>query len=1128
MSGWKKYFKTATFGSNSRGNISPLTNTSSISSNFGYRNYQSQLPEVYVGHPNRVDRYNQYEQMDADSDVNAALDIIAEFSVQLNEENGTVFNIHFNESPTDNEVKIIKEQLIQWCKLNELNQRMFKIFRSVIKYGDQVFIRDPETFKLYWTEMANVSKVIVNESDGKKPEQYVIKDINPNLESLTVTSVNTSDIYMNHPQIGGPQGSYSPMLNRGGGSRFNRAQNEGVINADNIIHISLTEGVDIFWPFGVSVLESVFKVFKQKELLEDSVILYRIQRAPERRIFKIDVGDMPSHMAMAFVERIKNEVQQRRIPTQSGGGCFSMDTEIPLLDGRVLTISQLAEEYQKGKENWAYSCNPETGKPALGLITWAGITQTSASVIELTLDNNEKIICTPEHKFPILNKGFVEAIRITKEDKLFGFEVSGSKNINLEKQYPLRTVISIKRLNDYIPVGTLTIDDKELFNNYHTFAIKQGVFTKNSNMLDASYNPMCLELNTKIPLFDGRVLTLKEIINEFENGKENWIYSCDPHTGKIVPGVIDWAGVTRKNTETIKLFFNNGKYLICTPDHKIPVMGKGFVEAQHVQLTDKLFTFDSNDNQIWDSSVHEWTNSFEIANVFFGNKIPNYFKDLTTSELIEMDTVPTRIIAIQKNENCDTGTITVDGKEIWHNHHTFAIDAGIFVKNSINEDYFFPQNSAGRGSSVEVLPGGCLAMDTLIPLLDGRILTLSELTNEYIAGKDNWTYSCNPITGKIVSGLISWAGVTQKSATVLKLTLSNGNTIICTPDHNFPIINVGKTEAIDTFNSTIIPFVKTEKEEIFDVALNKWVLPSKIIAKTIDENKDKIDLNELRKLLNLQISIFENEIKLLKPEKVFVTKIEMLPEKIEVGTLTIDSEEVFHNYHTFALNAGVFTFNSNLGEVTDLRLFTNKLFRGLRIPSSYLPTQTDETANVHADGKTGIAMIQEFRFNAYCKRLQTQIVDSFNREFKLFMRFRGINIDNSVFDLKFNEPQNFTKYRQIEVDTARIQTFTQLEQFPYLSKRFLMKRYLDLSEEEMQENEQLWAEENNEPSKVAPDSSNLRNVGVSAGGISSDMENAALPDMEGDMGGMDTGGEMGGPDMGGASAGGEMGAEPTM
>jgi hypothetical protein len=43
-------------------------------------------------------------------------------------------------------------------------------------------------------------------------------------------------------------------------------------------------------------------------------------RAPERRVFKIDVGNMPSHMAMAFVERVKNEMHQRRIPTVNGGG----------------------------------------------------------------------------------------------------------------------------------------------------------------------------------------------------------------------------------------------------------------------------------------------------------------------------------------------------------------------------------------------------------------------------------------------------------------------------------------------------------------------------------------------------------------------------------------------------------------------------------------------------------------------------------------------------------------------------------------------------------------------------------------------------------------------------------------
>ena len=101
--------------------------------------------------------------------------------------------------------------------------------------------------------------------------------------------------------------------------------NESAVDAKHIVHLSLTEGLDYYWPFGQSVLENIFKVYKQKELLEDAILIYRIQRAPERRIFKIDVGNMPSHMAMQFVERIKNEIHQRRIPTHNGGGQSVMD-----------------------------------------------------------------------------------------------------------------------------------------------------------------------------------------------------------------------------------------------------------------------------------------------------------------------------------------------------------------------------------------------------------------------------------------------------------------------------------------------------------------------------------------------------------------------------------------------------------------------------------------------------------------------------------------------------------------------------------------------------------------------------------------------------------------------------------
>ena len=189
---WKKYFKVA----DTSGNYSPLSGgsaTANANASVGFKNYQSTLPEVYTGHPNRIERYNQYEAMDTDSEVNACLDIIAEFSTQTDEVSGVPFDINYKEKPTDNEVKIIKEQLAQWVKLNKFDERAFKMFRNTIKYGDQVFIRDPETFKMMWVENSKVKRVIVNESEGKEPEQYVIQDINPNFVNSIYTLLLISE-----------------------------------------------------------------------------------------------------------------------------------------------------------------------------------------------------------------------------------------------------------------------------------------------------------------------------------------------------------------------------------------------------------------------------------------------------------------------------------------------------------------------------------------------------------------------------------------------------------------------------------------------------------------------------------------------------------------------------------------------------------------------------------------------------------------------------------------------------------------------------------------------------------------------------------------------------------------------
>jgi hypothetical protein len=546
---WKKYFKSV---GNAGGQLSPISGNnyrgpnygSGSSGEFGFKNYQSHLPEVYTGHPNRIERYNQYENMDTDSEINACLDILAEFSTQENESNNTPFEVQYTDTPTNNEIEIIRTQLQQWTKLNKLDQRIFKMFRNVLKYGDQVFVRDPETFEMYWVDMAKVVRVIVNENEGKRPEQYVIRDINPNFQNLSITAKNTVDYGAgNAGQINGTGGggamgggaNYNIPNQPSTGSRFEHTINETVIDAKNVVHLGLSEGLDFYWPFSQSVLEMIFKVYKQKELLEDAILIYRVQRAPERRVFYIDVGNMPSHLAMQFVERVKNEVHQRRIPSAQGG---------------------------------------------------------------------------------------------------------------------------------------------------------QGATT-----MDTMYNPL-----------------------------------------------------------------------------------------------------------------------------------------------------------------------------------------------SINEDYFFPQTAEGRGSKVETLPGG-----------------------------------------------------------------------------------------------------------------------------------------------------------------------------------------------------------ENLGQIDDLKYFNNKMCRGLRVPSSYLPTGPDDSDRPMNDGRVGTALIQEYRFNQYCERLQRQVILKLDDEFKMFMRWRGFNIDSGLFNIKFAPPQNFASYRQAELDTTRIQAFSALEQLPYMSKRFLMKRYLGLTDDELQENTEQWQEETGQPIETEPTGSDLRTVGVSPGDIEGDV-----------------------------------------
>jgi hypothetical protein len=331
---WKKYFTTVPSQARLTARLAEINKDNSQGATT--TKFSSYLPEVYAGAPNRIERYVAYEQADLDSEINRSLDTIAEFCTQNQSDDEPIpFRFIWKGDVTETETELLASALQQWCSINKLNQRIFKIFRNTVKYGDQFFVRDPETYELLWVDSAKVEKIIVNEAQGKKIEQYVIRDLDFNLQSLVATNPLVHDQYSfpggyprsANPAAGAGNINYGQPTTPGGRtSRFYNPANSMAIDANHVVHLSLSEGLDQYWPFGTSIIEAVYKTYKQKDLLEDCILIYRIVRAPERRVFKIDVGQLQGQRAMQYVERVKNEIYQRRLPNRTGGGSSIIDS----------------------------------------------------------------------------------------------------------------------------------------------------------------------------------------------------------------------------------------------------------------------------------------------------------------------------------------------------------------------------------------------------------------------------------------------------------------------------------------------------------------------------------------------------------------------------------------------------------------------------------------------------------------------------------------------------------------------------------------------------------------------------------------------------------------------------------
>lgn len=265
-----------------------------------YGNY-TWYHRLVSGSASRVQRYREYEIMDADVDVARALDIIAEEMAGNNAKTETPLQIRLE---LDGGVKVqsrvvatLNAALKTWCNIHDWKNRTFKIARNTIKYGDCFYIRpEKKNGRYIYTHTKNVLGAVVTVNDISNVDGWHIK-----------TDAKAADQNMASGQI---------YYNVGG--NLNDA-NVQVFKADDVIRFTLNDEMSDEAPFGRSILTDIYRAFKQKELLEDAILIYRIQRAPERRVFYIDVAHVHPAKVAQHLEQIKNEIKQRKVPNVNGG-----------------------------------------------------------------------------------------------------------------------------------------------------------------------------------------------------------------------------------------------------------------------------------------------------------------------------------------------------------------------------------------------------------------------------------------------------------------------------------------------------------------------------------------------------------------------------------------------------------------------------------------------------------------------------------------------------------------------------------------------------------------------------------------------------------------------------------------
>lgn len=334
------------------------------------------------------------DMMDAFPEIGAALDLVSEECVPLNDE-GNVLNI----TSSSDRIKSILQDLF----INRLmvNTTLPMICRATCKYGNQYMLLnlDEQNGILGWKQLPVYDM-----------ERYENGQNNPYSAAYTSLAAIDPDQDMSTKFVWVGENNYIPYRNW------------------QIAHFRLLYD-NMFLPYGVSFLQKARRHFRMLSMMEDMMLIYRLERSVERRVFKINVGAIDEKDVPAYVQEIANNFKRTPIIDPETGQIdlrknilpVWRKTPIPLLDGRTITIEELAKEFEEGKTNYVYSIQDKSLKVVPGKVVWCGKNYTADKMVKVTLDDGSYMVMAPEHPIVMRDGTKKRADKVQKGESVMPF-----------------------------------------------------------------------------------------------------------------------------------------------------------------------------------------------------------------------------------------------------------------------------------------------------------------------------------------------------------------------------------------------------------------------------------------------------------------------------------------------------------------------------------------------------------------------------------------------------------------------------------------------------------------------------------------------------------------------------------